>query len=101
MLMASNPVEHKNKTVKILNSLFDNDPNAKECIVMIENKSDCNIIVRMEGVGNTKYRLAVPAHGDNSVVIEKEIIFYKLGLRSTVCITENCSKTNYGGFKQP
>ena len=33
----------------------------KECIVLIRNKSDCNIIVRMEGVGTTKYRLAVPA----------------------------------------
>jgi hypothetical protein len=71
MLMAENPVEHKNKTVKILNSLFDNDPNTKECIVMIENKSDCNIIVRMDGIGNTKYRLPVPAHGDNSVVVQK------------------------------
>lgn len=71
MLMGENPVEHKNKTVKILNSLFDNDPNAKECIVMIENKSDCNIIVRIEGVGNTKYRLPIPAHGDNSIVVEK------------------------------
>ncbi len=71
MLMAVSPVEHKNKTVKILNSLFDNDPNAKECIVMIQNKSDCNIIVRMEGVGTTKYRLAIPAQGENSIVIEK------------------------------
>jgi len=71
MLMAENPVEHKNKTVKILNSLFDNDPNTKECIVMIQNKSDCNIIVRIEGVGTTKYRLPVPAHGDNSIVIQK------------------------------
>ncbi|WP_294201068.1 DUF6759 domain-containing protein [uncultured Chryseobacterium sp.] len=71
MLMAENPSEHKNKTVKILNSLFDNDPNAKECIVMIENKSDCNIIVRIEGVGTTKYRLPVPSHGDNSIVVEK------------------------------
>jgi len=71
MLMADNPVEHKNKTVKILNSLFDNDPTAKECIIMIENKSDCNIIVRIEGVGTTKYRLPVPAHGDNSLVIQK------------------------------
>lgn len=71
MLMGENPVEHKNKTVKILNSLFDNDPNAKECIVMIENKSDCNIIVRMEGVGIIKYRLPVPAHGDNSIVVQK------------------------------
>lgn len=71
MLMAENPVEHKNKTVKILNSLFDNDPNATECIVMIENKSDCNIIIRMEGIGTTKYRLPVPAHGDNSIVVQK------------------------------
>ncbi len=71
MLMGENPAEHKNKTVKILNSLFDNDPNAKECIVMIENKSDCNIIVRMEGIGTTKYRLPVPSHGDNSIVIQK------------------------------
>lgn len=70
-LMAENPSEHKNKTVKILNSLFDNDPNSKECIVMIENKSDCNIIVRIEGVGNTKYRLPVPAHSDNSIVVAK------------------------------
>lgn len=71
MLMSENPIEHKNKTVKILNSLFDNDPNAKECIIMIENKSDCNIIVRIEGVGTTKYRLPVPAGGDNSLVIQK------------------------------
>lgn len=71
MLMNISPVEHQNKTVKILNSLFDNDPNAKECIILIQNQSDCNIIVRMEGVGTTKYRLAVPAHKDNSIVVEK------------------------------
>ncbi|PWN69856.1 hypothetical protein C1631_007505 [Chryseobacterium phosphatilyticum] len=71
MLMAVTPVEHQNRTVKILNSLFDNDPNAKECIVLIRNKSDCNIIVRMESVGTTKYRLAVPAQGESSIVIEK------------------------------
>ncbi|WP_343660012.1 DUF6759 domain-containing protein [Chryseobacterium sp.] len=71
MLMAVSPAEHKNRTVKILNSLFDNDPNVKEAIILIQNKSDCNIIVRMEGVGTTKYRLAVPAHGEGSIVIEK------------------------------
>lgn len=71
MLMNISPIEHQNKTVKILNSLFDNDPNAKECIVLIQNQSDCNIIVRMEGVGTTKYRLAVAAHSDNSIVMEK------------------------------
>ncbi|UOE38568.1 MULTISPECIES: DUF6759 domain-containing protein [Chryseobacterium] len=71
MLMAENPAEHKDKTVKILNSLFDNDPNSKECIILIQNKSDCNIIVRIDGVGNTKYRLPVPAQSDNSIVVQK------------------------------
>nr|WP_315025786.1 DUF6759 domain-containing protein [uncultured Chryseobacterium sp.] len=71
MLMAVTPVEHQNRTVKILNSLFNNDPSAKECIILIRNQSDCNIIVRMEGVGTTKYRLAVPAKGENSIVIDK------------------------------
>jgi len=71
MLMSVSPIEHKNNTVKILNSLFDNDPNSKESIVMIENKSDCNMIMRIEGVGNTKYRLAIPANGDNTIVVAK------------------------------
>ena len=55
MLMNEDPTEHKMKTTKILNSLFDNDPTSKESIVMIENKSDCNIIMRIEGVGNRDY----------------------------------------------
>lgn len=71
MLMSVSPIEHKNNTVKILNSLFDNDPNSKESIVMIENKSDCNMIMRIEGVGNTKYRLAIPSNSDNTIVIAK------------------------------
>lgn len=71
MLVASNPIEHKNNTVKILNSLFDNDPNSKESIVMIENKSQCNIIMRIEGVGNTKYRLPIPANAQNTIVVAK------------------------------
>jgi hypothetical protein len=71
LLMSVSPMEHKNNTVKILNSLFDNDPNSKESIVMIENKSDCNMIMRMEGVGNTKYRLAIPPKADNTIVIAK------------------------------
>lgn len=71
MLMSENPIEHKNRTVKILNSLFDNDPNSAESIVMITNKSKCNMIMRIEGVGYTKYRLPVPANGDNTIVVKK------------------------------
>lgn len=71
MLMSASPIEHKNKTVKILNSLFDNDPNSKESIVLIENKSDCNMIVRIEGIGNFKYRLAIPSRAESSIVVQK------------------------------
>lgn len=71
MLTNESPVEHKMKTVGLLNKLFDNDPNSKDCIVMIRNKSDCNMIVRIDGIGNTKYRLAVPANDEKSIVILK------------------------------
>lgn len=71
LLMNPSVGEHKSQTVKILNALFDNDPNSKETTVMIKNSSDCNIIVRMEGAGNSKYRLAVPAKGENTIVIAK------------------------------
>lgn len=70
-MMAVSAEEHKNKTVKILNKLFDNDPSSTDVIVMIQNKSDCNMIMRMEGAGNVKYKLAIAAHGENSIVIDK------------------------------
>ncbi len=71
MLMNVDAQEHKRNTVKVLNSLFDNDPSSTESIVMIENKSECNIIMRIEGVGNTKYRLAIPGYSENTIVVAK------------------------------
>ncbi|MGC4130508.1 MAG: hypothetical protein QM564_13370 [Bergeyella sp.] len=71
MLMNVSPIEHKQKTAKILTSLFDNDPMSKECIVMVRNDSDCDIIMRMEGTGTNNFRLAIPAKKENSIVIPK------------------------------
>lgn len=71
LIAITNPEEHKKKTVNVLNSLFDNDPNAKEVVVIIENKSNCNIIVRMEGTNGKKYNLPVPTQKENSILIEK------------------------------
>lgn len=71
LLMNPSVLDHKNKTVKILNALFDNDPNSKETTVMIRNNSDCDMIMRMEGVGTTKYRLAIPARKENTIVLPK------------------------------
>ena len=71
LLFNSTPEEHKQKTVKLLNKLFDNDISSTEVIVMVENKSACDIIVRMDGAGNMKYRLAIPSKSENSIVITK------------------------------
>ncbi len=71
MLMNMSADEHKNRTVKILNALFDNDPNSKETTVLIKNTSDCDIIVRIEGIGYTKFRLAVASKSENTIVVPK------------------------------
>lgn len=89
-LMSPSTTEHKEKTVKILNSLFDNDPSSKEAIVMIENKSDCNIIVRMEGAGGKNYKVAVPSKEENSVVMEKGSYLFT----SLVCGAQYASQKN-------
>ena len=71
VLMTQSSSDHKNKTVNVLNALFDNDPNSKESIVLIENKSDCNMIVRIEGVGKANYKVAVPSRSENTIVLPK------------------------------
>ncbi len=68
-LMQSGSNAHTDKTVKLLNGLFDNDPSSTTAILLVQNGSDCNIILRVNGKQN--YNLAVPARGENSVVIEK------------------------------
>lgn len=70
-LMDVKPEEHKKNTVNVLNSLFDSDPNSKESIVMIENKSSCNIIMRIEGIGNQKFNLPIPTKAQNTIVVPK------------------------------
>ena len=73
-LMSSSQQEHKDKTVQILNKLFDNDPTNKDAILMVKNNSDCNMILRLKG--NLSYNLAIPKLGENSIVLPKgEYIF--------------------------
>ena len=93
MLMNDSPIEHKSKTVQLLNKLFDNDPTSKDCIVMIQNKSDCNMIVRIEGVGNIKYRLAIPSKDEKSVVILKGSYLFT----SVVCGAQYASQKTVQG----
>jgi len=68
-LIASAPAEHKEKTVKLLNAMFNEDISSKEVILLFKNNSDCNIVLRIQG--KDFYNLAVPAKGENSIVINK------------------------------
>lgn len=68
-LMANNSEAHKEKTVKLLNTLFDQDITKKEVILLVQNNSDCNMVLKIQG--KDYYNVAVPAHGENSVVLNK------------------------------
>lgn len=84
-LMAETSAEHKEKTLKLLNTLFDQDISSSEMVLLIQNNSDCNMILRIQG--NKYYNLAVPTHGENSIVLEKG----QYSFTSNVCDTEYVS----------
>ncbi|WP_228435806.1 DUF6759 domain-containing protein [Chryseobacterium pennipullorum] len=78
-LIAENSAEHKEKTVKLLNAMFSEDITRKEAILLFKNNSDCNILLRIEG--KDYYNLAVPAHGENFIVVNKG----QYTLNSNIC----------------
>lgn len=68
-LFSETSIAHQEKTVKLLNQLFENDLTNKQAILLMKNNSDCNMIVRIQG--KSFYNLAIPAKGENFMVIEK------------------------------
>jgi hypothetical protein len=78
-LIVESSAEHKEKTVKLLNAMFNEDLTRKEAILLFKNNSDCNIILRIEG--KDYYNLAVPAHGENFIVLNKG----SYSINSNVC----------------
>jgi len=57
------------KTEKILNHLFNNDPTNPDAFLQIQNQSDCDIKVKIEG--KNVYYLDVPRMGENFVLVPK------------------------------
>lgn len=78
-LIAETSDQHKDKTVKLLNAMFDEDITRKEAVLLFRNNSDCNIVLRIEG--KDFYNLAVPAHGENFIILNKG----SYTLNSNVC----------------
>lgn len=69
-LLAETPEEHKEKTVKLLNSIFNQDVSNNEVILLLKNNSDCNLVLEISG--KKFYNLPVPAKSENSLVLEKD-----------------------------
>ena len=67
---SSTGVSDKNKqTAKVLNGMFNNDPNKKEALVQIINQSKCNLTVKF--TGEDFYQLEVKASNQNAILIKK------------------------------
>lgn len=70
-LMSETPEEHKEKTKKLLNNMFNEDISNNEIILLLKNNSDCDLVLEISG--KKFYNLAVPAKGENFVVLDKDI----------------------------
>lgn len=89
-LIASTSSQHKDKTVKLLNAMFNEDISSKEVILLFRNNSDCNLVVRING--KDFYNMAVPAKSENFIVIRKGNYI----LSSNVCDILYSSKKEIG-----
>lgn len=87
-LMKTKSIEHKERTVSLLNTLFKDDLNSDEKVILVRNKSECKIIVRIEGI--EKYNLAVSPNHEDFVIVKKG----EYTLKSTICGNPYSSKKN-------
>lgn len=78
-LLAETPVEHKEKTIKLLNTMLNEDVSSKEVVLLFKNNSDCNLILKISG--KKFYNMAVSAHSENFIVLNKD----NYAISSNVC----------------
>lgn len=69
----------KDKAVQLLNQLFDNDESNNQAILLVQNNSDCNMVLKIEG--KDFYNLAIPSRSENSLVLKKG----QYSLKANVC----------------
>lgn len=69
-LMSETSEEHREKTKKLLNNMFNEDITNNEAILLLKNNSDCNLVLEISG--KKFYNLAVPAKGENFIVLDKD-----------------------------
>ncbi|WP_051190416.1 DUF6759 domain-containing protein [Kaistella palustris] len=82
-LMEKDKINKKQVNAAVLTYLLnDTDPRETETAAVVENASNCNIILRLVGISNSQiYNLPIAAHSKNQFVLRKG----NYTLRSTVC----------------
>lgn len=61
--------EKNKQAAAVLTHLFNNDPGDKNAYIQIENKSKCNLIVKISG--KKFYNLTIPANNNNFIMVDK------------------------------
>lgn len=70
----------KKNTVKNLNVLFDNDKSNQEAVLIVSNKTKCNLILEIEGIIQS-YKMPVAANESENITIKKG----KYRLKTNIC----------------
>lgn len=76
------------RTADVLTHLFSNDPNKKEAYILIRNKSDCNLIVKIDG--KKFFNLDVPKKGENYILVPKGVYI----ITTMICSAKYSSTKN-------
>ena len=80
-LLETDKIDRVDREAKVLNYLLTgDDPSDKYTAIVIDNFSNCNIIMRITGMNKT-YNLPIPSQGKNLVVVQKGLYTF----RSNVC----------------
>ena len=82
-LIQKDQINKKQVTAEVLTYLLnDDDPNDPKTAAVIDNNSNCNIILRLVEIkGNRIYNLPIPKHSKNQFVIYK----WSYTMKSNVC----------------
>src|SRR5690606_14055281 len=91
-LLEKDQINKKYVTAEVLTYLLnDSDPQEKKTAAVIENTSNCNIIVRLVGVQNNQiYNLPISRNSKNQFVILKG----NYTLKSNICGAKYYSQKN-------
>ncbi|WP_426478045.1 DUF6759 domain-containing protein [Chryseobacterium sp. CBSDS_008] len=79
-LLQADRVNHKNKTVALLNEMFNSTKDSPNALLVVKNHSHCNMILHIREA-DEEYDLAVPHDGENFIVLEKG----KYSISGSIC----------------